>query len=476
MTNMVSRSNLLDLSRDGAPDVVTERPPFRGVLAWRPDAVSLLSALTFCTFVFPARFVVKGFGAVGTPANVIGIGMLVLWLFARMRGSMPGLRRQPVRIVVAIYLFIIILTYGTGFSRGMFPDEASNATRFVIGTAAVSGIALFTADAMPNRARMHVLLQRIVFGAAFMGFVGDLEFLTKFDLVSYMQFPGLVINDHLIGFSERGSGGFLRVAGTASHYIEFGVVLAMLVPLAIHMAVFAPTRGKRQFNWLLVVTIAVGVPFAISRAAALSMVVAMLVIMSCWTWRARFNALVLAAIGAVGMKAAKPGLLGTIKSLFLNAGSDPSISGRTTDYGPSFALIRSRPLVGRGAGTFIPTRYRFLDNQILMTTIESGVLGLLALLALFFGGIAMAHRVGKMSLDPETKHLGYALLAIFMTGFVASFTFDSLSFPIFTTVLFLSLGLAGALWRLDEPARRARYLVDQISEDGANEALAEADR
>jgi O-antigen ligase len=156
-------------------------------------------------------------------------------------------------------------------------------------------------------------------------------------------------------------------------------------------------------------------------------------------------------------------LIGTIRGLFLHAGTDTSVTSRTADYRVAFQLIGQRPLLGRGAGTFIPTRYRFLDNQILMTTIESGVVGLVALVALLVGGAALAHRVGKFASDPETKHLGYVLLGAFIVAALTSFTFDSLSFPIFAIVLFLLLGIAGAMWRLERPARHARFTVDSLA-------------
>lgn len=439
------------------------RPPFRGILAWRPDSVSVLSVIVFLTFFLPARLVLTGMGAVGTPTNALGLGVLAMWIFARMRGTGPRMRLQPVRILVGIYLFVMIFTYAGGFSRGLYPDEASNATRFIIQTFALTGIALLAADTITSRARLNLLLQRIVFGAAFMGFAGDLEFFTGYNLAAHIQFPGLEVNDHLIGAGSRGTLDFARVAGTASHYIEFGVVLGMLLPLAIHLAIFSPTRGRRHLNWFLAFIMAIGVPFAVSRAAAIALLVSMLVVAACWTWRARFNTVIIACLGAVGMKAVKPGLIGTIRGLFLNAGQDTSVTSRTDDYGPAFAFIHQRPILGRGAGTFIPSRYRFLDNQILMTTIESGILGLIALVTLLLGGLTLAHRVGKLAAEPQTKHLGYALLAAFAVAFLTSFTFDSLSFPIFTTMLFLLLGITGAMWRLDRTSRHARFTIESLS-------------
>ena len=47
---------------------------------------------------------------------------------------------------------------------------------------------------------------------------------------------------------------------------------------------------------------------------------------------------------------------------------------------------------------------------------------------------------------------------------LTSFTFVSLSFPIFATMLFMFLGVAGALWRLDRTTRHARFTVDSLAE------------
>src|SRR5450432_2820644 len=105
-------------TRDDATSPTTlnrGRPPFPGIFAWRPDAVSLLSLVVFCMFVIPARFVVHGFGAVGTPSNLLGIVAFFLWAFARMRGSKPREPLQPVRIITGIFFFAMLLTYATGF-------------------------------------------------------------------------------------------------------------------------------------------------------------------------------------------------------------------------------------------------------------------------------------------------------------------------------------------------------------------------
>ncbi len=62
----------------------------------------------------------------------------------------------------------------------------------------MSGFALLAADGINDRERLTLLLQRVVYGAAFMAFAGDVEFFTKYNLAAHLQLPGLVLNrlDH----------------------------------------------------------------------------------------------------------------------------------------------------------------------------------------------------------------------------------------------------------------------------------------
>ncbi|MFP5248782.1 MAG: O-antigen ligase domain-containing protein, partial [Acidobacteriota bacterium] len=46
--------------------------------------------------------------------------------------------------------------------------------------------------------------------------------------------------------------------------------------------------------------------------------------------------------------------------------------------------------------------------------------------------------------DPIRRHFGQALVAAIAVAIVTSATFDSLSFPMFSGLIFLVLGIAGA--------------------------------
>ena len=75
-----------------------------------------------------------------------------------------------------------------------------------------------------------------------------------------------------------------------------------------------------------------------------------------------------------------PGMLGSMVGLFSSAEGDPSISSRTDSYALAWTFFERSPLFGRGFATFIP-RYRIFDNQYLLSLIEVGAIGFLALSA-----------------------------------------------------------------------------------------------
>lgn len=446
----------MDLSRPAGVASHDRQP----LILRRQDAFALLMApMLVLIFAVPARLVLAPLGAAGRPAVLYATGLALVWLLAIPRAS-DRTGRQPVRWLIGVYFAVQLITYAAGFDRGLPALEARSADRWLLMSAAVAGLALFVADGVPDRSALDRLLRRALAGGAIMATIGSLQFLVGFDLTQYMRIPGLRANRDLIGIGERGDG-FSRIAGTASHYIEFGVVLAMLLPLAIHYAFYSSGRADQVRRWALVVLLGSAVPFSVSRSGVLAAAVAFTVLFSVWPWRLRLNAVVVAGIAVVGYRLLQPGLLGTIRSLFTNAGDDPSVQGRTDDYALVFGYIRERPWFGRGAGTFMPERYILLDNQFLNTWVSQGAVGLAAFSFLLLGAYWTARSLRLRSAAEEDRHLAQALAAGVVSGLVASATFDSLSFTTFTCLTFLLVGCIGALFRV------SAYGVPEPSRDGA---------
>jgi len=421
------------------------------------DATTVLSLAMAALFVIPQSDVFKPLGAAGTPAIMLGVAAFIWWLVSRMNGTSPGAGSyNPVRIGLTILLGGMLVAYVAAFARPLMTIESSNADRTLIIWIGYAGYLVLCADGVPNRARLDVLLRRLTWGGSYLALVALLQFFTKerFDLAVLLKPPGLTFNEPAVEITRASllRGGFFRVAGTAAHPIEFAVVVAAILPIAIHYA-FADTHRGLLARWTPVALMGFAMPLALSRSGFLALFLAGICILPALPATRRLH---LAAVGIVvmaGMTAAVPGLLGTIRSFFVEAPSDPSITARTADYQYLNTFFGQRPWTGRGFGTFVPTVYDFLDNQYLLTMIEAGLIGLTCLLLFLISGMVTAQVVRKYSTDPATRSLAQALFAGVVVNAATFATYDALVFPTTGMTLFLIVGAIGALWRLTRSER-----------------------
>lgn len=420
------------------------------------DAVSLLSLFAALLLLLPSPLIFEPLGAAGTPANVLAILMLWFWAHGRLVGS-PGfdLSRQPVRVAMLLLGATILASYAAVAFRPVTPVELVAADRGLLALLGAAGIALMAADGITERSRLDTLLRRVVLLGGVLAVVGQLQFFTGLDIAGYVRLPGLHVNYRLLQIDQRSN--FRRVQGTATHAIEFGVVLAIIFPLALHYALHA-AREVRTRSWLMVAAIGLAVPMSLSRSAFVVLAVEAVVLLPGWSPSLRRRALAVAAAAAVAMRLAIPGLLGTVKSLFTNISTDPSTTGRTRDYAEFGSFFKDTPILGRGFFTFLPERYIILDNQFLLSLLEIGIVGTVALVGLFLVAIGSAHSARRHAPDEETRHLGRALAAGLAGALVAFGTFDALSFPMQTGLVFLLIGCAGALRGIVLRGERAAVL------------------
>lgn len=437
------------------------RSPERyGLPRLRPDVFLLLvTAFLALQFLIPATLVIGGLGAAGRPSAVIALGLSLIWLASWFHTNAIPVGFQPVRWLVIAFFSTAVLAYAVGYTRGLSEAEASGSDRHLILVIAMCGLAIAIADGTPDRPTLDAVLRRLTYFSGVMAAVGAIQALFRVNLTDYIRIPGLRANVELIGIGERGDQDFARVAGTANHYIEFGVVLAMVIPIAVHYALQSTDRPQQIRRWGLVLLIASGVPLSISRSAVVSMAVSLAVLALAWTWRTRIRALIIGVVATAAFHALRPGVLGTIRALFENTENDPSVQHRIDDYPIVQEYFSDRPWLGRGLGTFLPRQYILLDNEFLVTLICGGLVALAAFLMLFVGGYFVGRSIRHHGIDASARHLGQALAASLVAALVASATFDSMSFPTFVGVLFLLLGAMGALFRL-------RRMTDVSTTDG----------
>lgn len=421
----------------------------------RRDAVSILTVYLVLLMLIPAQWIVGPIGAAGTPAALVGLCAAWWWLAARLNPQWGlDVGPQPARVAILGHGWYMILTYGLMWLRPLTELEVNGAHRSLIALVALSGVALMTADGITTRERLDTLLRRLVVLGAIVAAIGAVQFVTGFDPVGLIRIPGLRMNQQILGVGGRSI--FNRPFSTTLHPIELGVVLAMILPLALHFGFLARTREEKRRWWACVGLIAMGIPMSVSRSGILGVMVALPVLALAWSWRRRLNF----AAGTVAFTAFTwaviPGLVGTLRGLFTGIEDDPSIQARTERVPRMLELLAERPWFGRGVGTYSIEDYFLLDNQYYVSAIEVGILGVVVILALLFTGIAMGRAVYRRAWDPVDRHLAMALASAVVVVVVSIFTFDAFFYQIFSGLMFVTIGCLGALWRLaaaPEPAR-----------------------
>lgn len=425
------------------------------------DTGTMLIIMIVLLCLLPARMIIPQLTEVGRPALVVGLGIAVSWAITKLHPRLSMRGPQPLRWAVTVYLVAMLMAYAAGYLRGLPTLEANSADRTMIGIVIFLGVTLACADLIPNRERLDDVIRAFVWCGSTMALIGLIQFLFTFDITRYIQVPGLVLNGDLIGLSERGDG-FYRVSSTATHYIEFSTVMALGVPFAIHTARFARHPLARHLAAAAALLMAAAIPATLSRTGILALAAALLTMTVTWDWRTRINI----GIPAVGLMAVlavvQPGLLGTLRSLFVGISNDPSIQGRTEDYAVVFSYFYDRPWLGRGPGTFVPELYIILDNEWLQHMVNSGIVGTGALIGLMLTAITLSIIAYRRATRPEDKHLCMCLIAVQVIAAIANSTFDAFAFTTYSTMLALFTGAAGAMWRFTHPKRQVRSATTRL--------------
>lgn len=460
----------------------------------RLQAATVAVVLAVLLIGIPSVLIFHPLGAAGTPANMLGMLMLLWWISARLvPGLGVGAKWQPVRCAIGIFAVAVLLSYvasmiygwgmptglqeKTAFGSGVLQPqtiqqvvakEVTSADRGLLSLAAWAGISLVIADGVRTWRELDRVLKALVFMGTFMAILGMLQYFFAVDLASYFQIPGLTPNADFGGIAVRS---VRRVEATAIHPIEYGVVLSAILPIALNRALYAPP-GRRRMRWLCVILIGAALPMSVSRSAILAVGIVLVVMFVGWSPRRKAYGLVAIACFAVAMKLLVHGLLGTIRSLFSNLGNDPSIQGRTEDYAVATRLFHEHPWFGRGFFTFIPALYRTFDNAYLLGVVEIGAVGVAALLLMFLIGIFTARGARRATTSPQGRDLGQALAASLAAIMVSAATFDMLGFPMAAGLTFFLLGCSGALWRIsrdgglpEEVAQPRRATTVSVSDE-----------
>ncbi|GHE38695.1 O-antigen ligase domain-containing protein [Streptomyces vinaceus] len=412
----------------------------------RPDATALLSGYLGLAFFIPSNLTLPGMGGVGTPANVFALlclfWYLATWLTGRIRPA-PGTRLP--RVVMWLLAVSVLASYLGNATRGSTHKEVLGADRGLIGLLVWVSIVVLVSAGVQDRARLDVLLRRAVVMGSVVAAIGYYDFFTATNIAEHISIPGLQSSVAQITTLDRGA--FTRPRSTTAQPLEFGGMLALMLPFAVQQA-FDPVRAhlSRRRRWGPVVLMGGALPLTVSRTSIIGALIVVLVMVPRWKPQRRWTAIGLLLGSVACFKVAVPGLIGTITTLFSSflSNSDSSTQARTVKYSAIVPYLEERPLFGRGLGTFTPDLYFFTDNQYMLTLAEMGLLGLLALLALFLTGIHQGGAIRRLAADESERELGQAFFASALVALVSSATFDALSFPMFAGMFFLTIAAGGS--------------------------------
>jgi O-antigen ligase len=417
-----------------------------GPRAGRLQPATLLSIYVFLLMLIPSALGFNVLGGSGSPATIFAVLLFLFYLISWLHPSLaPARGRQPVRAGVIGFACAVIATYVSVNRVELITVAQNGADRGVILICGWVGVALLAADGIDRAADLQALLRRLVIGATTMAALAVTQFFTGLNVAAYIKIPGLVSSTPYIDVQNRGS--LYRPSSTALDPIELAAVLVLALPIAIHQARYAP-REQRLRRWVQVGFIAAALPMTVSRTAFTALAAVALVILPAWSRRERWYAYIVGLLGITAMALAIPGLFGTFRSLFAEVGTDTSSTSRTGAFSSAAPFISQHPWLGHGFGTFLPQTYFFTDDQYLLTLIETGFVGLIALLVMFATGWCTARAARRLSYDPQTRHLAQCMAASVAASAVSFATLDAFSFMIISGLTFLMIGCTGALWRL----------------------------
>lgn len=421
----------------------------------RSDAVLLLQLFALAVMVIPSDTVIPAIGAVGYPASLVGMFIFFVFFAAILLGLHdPTRHRHPVQVVLCVLWLSVLASYVL-MDRGILTGtELASADRMLIRLAVITGVALVAAEWLRSLSDVRRVLRALCWGGAFCAVVAALQFWVSFDVAQYLRdLPGFTVTHDNPSIVARGA--LNRVQGTAITAVELGVVAGMLLPVAIYLGFYDRDKSALQ-RWAPVVLIVLAVGTSVSRSGIIAVVVAFGVLVVLLPPVPRVAALCAAPVAVAGAFMSAPGLIGTMASFFSAGKSDPSIGYRLHDYPLAERLWLEAPWFGHGGGTYLPVdSLNIFDNQYLLTAVELGLVGIVALAVLFLLPMLAALVARRRSTTQELRVLCAALAGTGLAGALCSLTFDSLSFPMFVNVYALLIGLIGACWRLAaaEPTR-----------------------
>jgi hypothetical protein len=370
-----------------------------------------------------------------TPDRFLIPMMAVIWLAAMFAGSAkvrPTLRSTLVMKALIVFLAVVAASLVVNLSGLVARAELTTAVKQSTLVASYAAffylsVTILRAGELRNFTTLIIALATICSACVIV------EYVSGFNVLYW-------ITDHLIPSTVpvnppplTTSGGRRAAVGPASIGLTTAAMLAMALPFAVVR--FAGAGGRRRIMYAAISALIIVGGLATLKKTAVALPIAGILTLAVYRPRTLPLTMLLSGTLLVAVVVAVPSLTTSYANQLSSSTllSSDSSQSRTTTLAVEKADIQTRPFLGRGFGSFSAAKYRFTDDQYLLTTIETGFIGLAAYIAVFLAAFATAHRAyrtGRRRHVPDsTSAISLACIGAIVSYIVANALFDSLAFP-----------------------------------------------
>ena len=385
-------------------------------------------------------------------AVVLGAWFCALAADPKVRWRGTGLEAPMATLVVALLLSLLA---NIGRVNEHSTVVIKNFTFFI----SYLLIVYFIASVVRSRTDVDRMFKLLVGGGSIVSFLSLVEWKTGTNFFNWYShaLPFLHYVDEGVAV-ERGTG--IRARGSAQHPIALSAALVMLMPLAVYLF-----QRYRKPIWLVCAALLTLGSLSTGSRTGTTMLIAVGVAFLCMKPRETVRLLPWLLPLLILIQGVMPGTLGTIKMMFNpkfviqeQSYDQGATAGRIADIGPALDRWSRQPLFGSGFGTTIAdpnankdSDQQILDDQWLGTLLQTGAVGVIALLWLFVRAVRRLNRRAKATSGADAW-LAMSLAASIIAFAVGMLTFDAFAFIQVTFFAFVMLAFAAIVWRDDEKA------------------------
>ena len=379
--------------------------------------------------------------------------IIATWLFAVAGGGPLAPRVVPTAIHVALAVLVAVTCVSVVLGARYLNDvlEFDLATKKITLLVLYAVVFIIVSSTVRRREVpaffKYTLLLAVVTA---LGTVWEYRFgYNVFYDVSDQLLPGIFS----VGTAEAGfvdTAGRSLTRGPGEHPLEAVAMMSMALPIAL-VGILGAEDTRRRLLYALAAAILIAAAISTYRKSALLAPLSVCLALAYFRRRELLRLAPLGVVLVVLVQLLAPGaasaILAQVKPDQLDVGT---VSDRASDYDAVRPDLWNNLLFGRGYGTYDHVSYRLLDSEILNRLVDTGIIGLLALVLMLLSIVVSARGLIRAR-DPVWTPPALATALAAVAFLVLCFLFDISSFPHAPYILMTLAGFLAVLIPYDRP-------------------------